>query len=598
MKELEYPFDSGYLLKKKRSIKRQLLSDGSVRIKKKIAVLGGSTTNDIINMLELFLLNYGIEPTFYESEYNRYWQDAVFGNEELDSFSPDLIFVHTSNRNILKYPAITDSKEQTDALFAEQMKYFETMWEKIAERYHCPVIQNNFEQPYFRLMGNRDAFDCRGRVNFINRLNTAFADYAASHESFYINDINYVSACYGLDKWSEPSYWHLYKYAMCVPAIPDFAFNLAAIIKSVFGKNKKALVLDLDNTLWGGVVGDDGVDGIEIGQETHMGQVYAEFQKYLGLVKDTGVMLTVCSKNDEENALAGLNHPEGSLKPDDFIMIKANWDNKDRNIEAIATGLNIGQDALVFLDDNPAERAIVSAQLPTVAVPEMERPEDYIRVVDRSRFFEITAFSSDDLKRNEMYKENAVRAAQQAQFTDYGEYLHSLEMVAVIDDFLPVYLPRITQLTNKSNQFNLTTLRCTEDDIRSMAEKPDWITLYGKLVDKFADNGVVTVVAGQAQGQTLCLRLWLMSCRVLKRDMEFAMLDRLVERCREVGVETINGYYYPTAKNKMVSDLFGRFGFTKTEEHEDGSTVWQLRVADYKPQNHVIEVFGNDHAEA
>lgn len=184
MKELEYPFDSGYLLKKKRSIKRQLLSDGSVRIKKKIAVLGGSTTNDIINMLELFLLNYGIEPTFYESEYNRYWQDAVFGNEELDNFSPDLIFVHTSNRNILKYPAITDSKEQTDVLFAEQMKYFETMWEKIAERYHCPVIQNNFEQPYFRLMGNRDAFDCRGRVNFINRLNTAFADYAASHESF------------------------------------------------------------------------------------------------------------------------------------------------------------------------------------------------------------------------------------------------------------------------------------------------------------------------------------------------------------------------------------------------------------------------------
>lgn len=481
MKELEYPFDSGYLLKKKRSIKRQLLSDGSVRIKKKIAVLGGSTTNDIINMLELFLLNYGIEPTFYESEYNRYWQDAVFGNEELDSFSPDLIFVHTSNRNILKYPAITDSKEQTDALFAEQMKYFETMWEKIAERYHCPVIQNNFEQPYFRLMGNRDAFDCRGRVNFINRLNTAFADYAASHESFYINDINYVSACYGLDKWSEPSYWHLYKYAMCVPAIPDFAFNLAAIIKSVFGKNKKALVLDLDNTLWGGVVGDDGVDGIEIGQETHMGQVYAEFQKYLGLVKDTGVMLTVCSKNDEENALAGLNHPEGSLKPDDFIMIKANWDNKDRNIEAIVTGLNIGQDALVFLDDNPAERAIVSAQLPTVAVPEMERPEDYIRVVDRSRFFEITAFSSDDLKRNEMYKENAVRAAQQAQFTDYGEYLHSLEMVAVIDDFLPVYLPRITQLTNKSNQFNLTTKRFTTAEMEQVFADDSYIRLYGRL---------------------------------------------------------------------------------------------------------------------
>ena len=433
-------------------------------------------------------------------------------------------------------------------------------------------------------MGNRDAFDCRGRVNFINRLNTAFADYAASHESFYINDINYVSACYGIDKWSEPSYWHLYKYAMCVPAIPDFAFNLAAIVKSVFGKNKKALVLDLDNTLWGGVVGDDGVDGIEIGQETHMGQVYAEFQKYLGLVKDTGVMLTVCSKNDEENALAGLNHPEGSLKPDDFIMIKANWDNKDRNIEAIATGLNIGQDALVFLDDNPAERAIVSAQLPTVAVPEMERPEDYIRVVDRSRFFEITAFSSDDLKRNEMYKENAVRAAQQAQFSDYGEYLKSLDMVGVIDDFLPIYLPRITQLTNKSNQFNLTTLRCTEDDIRSMAEKPDWITLYGKLVDKFADNGVVTVVAGQAQGQTLCLRLWLMSCRVLKRGMEDAMMDTLAAKAAAAGYTALEGYYYPTAKNAMVREFYAGYGFEKTAEDADGNTTWRLDLAAYNPR--------------
>lgn len=593
MKELEYPFDSGYLLKKKRSIKRLLLSDGSVRIKKKIAVLGGSTTNDIINMLELFLLNYGIEPTFYETEYNRYWQDAVFGNEELDSFSPDLIFIHTSNRNILKYPAITDSKEQTDALFAEQMKYFETMWEKIAERYHCPVIQNNFEQPYFRLMGNRDAFDCRGRVNFINRLNMAFADYAASHESFYINDINYVSACYGLDKWSEPSYWHLYKYAMCVPAIPDFAFNLAAIIKSVFGKNKKALVLDLDNTLWGGVVGDDGVDGIEIGQETHMGQVYSEFQKYLGLVKDTGVMLTVCSKNDEENALAGLNHPEGSLKPDDFIMIKANWDNKDRNIEAIATGLNIGQDALVFLDDNPAERAIVSAQLPTVTVPEMERPEDYIRVVDRSRFFEITAFSSDDLKRNEMYKENAVRAAQQAQFTDYGEYLESLEMVGVIDDFLPIYLPRITQLTNKSNQFNLTTKRFTTAEMEQVFADDSYIRLYGRLADKFGDNGIVSVVIGKVNGDTLDIDLWLMSCRVLKRDMEYAMLDSLCERAKERGLKTVKGYYYPTAKNKMVKELYGDFGFTKISEDADGNTVWELELSGYEPKNKYITVERN-----
>ena len=461
MKELQYPFDSGYLLKKKKSIKRELLADNMPRVEKKIAILGGSTTNDIAGLAELFLLDYGIKPEFYMSEYNRYWQDAVFDNPELQEFAPDIIFIHTTNRNILNYPDINSTKEDADELFKNQMAHFETMWKAIEEKYHCPIIQNNFEQPYFRLMGNRDCFDYRGRVNYINRLNMAFADYAASHEGFYINDINYLSACYGIDKWSDPAAWHMYKYAMCIPAIPEFAFNLAGIIKSIFGKNRKSLVLDLDNTLWGGVVGDDGVDGIEIGQETHMGQVYSEFQKYLALVKNTGVMLTVCSKNDEENAIAGLKHPEGSLKPDDFIVIKANWENKDRNIVAIANELNIGLDALVFLDDNPAERAIVSSQLPMVAVPEMTAPEEYIKTVDRSHFFEITSFSGDDLKRNEMYKKNAERAALQSQFADYGEYLASLQMVGVIDDFLPIYLPRITQLTNKSNQFNLTTKRFT-----------------------------------------------------------------------------------------------------------------------------------------
>ena len=597
MKELEYPFDGGYLLKKKKSIKRTLLADGTPRIEKKIAVLGGSTTNDIIDMTELFLLNYGINPTFYASEYNRYWQDAVFDNPELEAFAPDIVFIHTSNRNIIQYPDINCTKERADELFSAQMKHFETMWQAIESKYHCPVIQNNFELPYFRLMGNRDNYDFRGRVNFVNRLNAAFADYAASREGFYINDINYLSACYGLDEWSNPAYWHMYKYCMCVSAIPDFAFNLAGIIKSVFGKNKKSLVLDLDNTLWGGVVGDDGVDGIEIGQETHMGQVYSEFQKYLGLVKDTGVMLTVCSKNDEENAIAGLNHPEGSLRPDDFIMIKANWENKDRNIVSIAEGLNIGLDALVFLDDNPAERAIVSAQLPMVAVPELERPEDYIKTVDRSHFFEITSFSGDDLKRNEMYKKNAERAALQSQFSDYGEYLASLEMNAVIDDFLPVYLQRITQLTNKSNQFNLTTRRFTTAEMEAVFADNSYIRLYGKLADKFGDNGIVSVVIGKINGDTLDIILWLMSCRVLKRDMELAMLDALCERAKERGLKTLTGYYYPTAKNKMVKALYQIFGFTQVSVDEDGNTVWTLPLDGYTCKNKYINVERNSSNE-
>ena len=297
-----------------------------------------------------------------------------------------------------------------------------------------------------------------------------------------------------------------------------------------------------------------------------------------------GVVLAVDSKNDEANALAGLNHPDSVLHPDDFVCIKANWDPKDQNLKAIAAELSLGADSFVFADDNPAERAIVAAQLPGVATPVLDGAENYIKMLDHGGYFEVTALSKEDLKKTELYHQNAERAKAQAAFTDYGQYLDSLEMTATIRGFEPLYIQRIAQLTNKSNQFNLTTLRCTEDDIRSMAEKPDWITLYGKLVDKFADNGVVTVVAGQAQGQTLCLRLWLMSCRVLKRGMEDAMMDTLAAKAAAAGYTALEGYYYPTAKNAMVREFYAGYGFEKTAEDADGNTTWRLDLAAYKPR--------------
>ncbi len=595
MKELQYPFDSEYIIKKKKSIKRALLSDGSTRLKKKIAVFGGSTTNAIVDNLELFLLDQGIEAEFYQSEYAQYWQDAMFPGEELLSFAPDIVFIHTTNRNITNYPTTSDSREDTARLLEAEYSRFEQMWQKISETYHCPIIQNNFEMPFYRLMGNKDCSDYRGRSNFVTRLNAKFYEYADRTEGFYINDINFISASYGLKEWSDPSYWNMYKYAMCFEAIPEFAFNLSHIIKSVFGKNKKALALDLDNTLWGGVVGDDGVDGIQIGQETGVSQSYYEFQSYVKSLKSLGIILTVCSKNDHENAIAGLEHPEGALKPDDFIIIKANWENKDRNIIETANELNIGADAIVFADDNPAEREIVRQQVSGCAVPEMDSVENYIMTLDRNGYFEVTNFSADDLKRNEMYKANAQRAAQQASFGDYNEYLRSLEMTAVIDDFIPVYLQRITQLTNKSNQFNVTTKRYTPTEMEDVFESSEYIRLYGKLIDKFGDNGVVSVVIGHKNGEVLDMDLWIMSCRVLKRDMEFAMLDRLVERCREQGIKTVRGYYYPTAKNKMVKDLYGRFGFDRISEDEEGNSVWTLSVDAYEQKCHVIDVKDNSY---
>ena len=590
MLELQYPFDSAYIIKKKKSIKKALLADNKAKIKKNIAVLGGSTTSDIVKTMELFLLDNGIEPTFYESEYAQYFQDAMFPPEELIDFKPDIVFIHTSQRNITNYPELGDSKEIIDEKFANEIGKFTAMWKSIKEKFRCPIIQNNFEMPLYRLLGNRDAYDMHGRVNFVTRLNEAFYQYARENESFYINDLNFIASDYGLRNFSDPSFWNMYKYAMCFDAIPYFAFNTANIIKALFGKNKKAIALDLDNTLWGGVVGDDGVDGIEIGQETGVSQSYYEFQSYLKQVKSMGIVLTVCSKNDHENAIAGLNHPEGVLKPDDFIIIKANWENKDRNIIETANELNILPDSIVFADDNPAERAIVRGNVAGAAVPEMEGVENYIFTIDRGGYFEAATFSEDDLKRNEMYKNNAQRNAQMASFGDYGEYLKSLDMHAVIDDFIPVYLARITQLTNKSNQFNVTTKRYTEAEMEDVYSSNDYIRLYGKLTDKFGDNGVVSVVIGKINEDILDIDLWIMSCRVLKRHMEFAMLDRVVERAKMRNIKKIRGHYYPTAKNNMVRELFKTFGFEKISEDDMGNTEWLLDVESYEKKNNYIDV--------
>ena len=590
MKELQYPFDPQYILQKKKSLRRSLLADGTDRLAKKIAVLGGSTTSDIVRVLELFLLDQGILPTFYECEYGQYEQEALFPGEELKAFAPDLIFVHTSSRNIRNWPEVTDTPEEVAQKLSSEIARFRSIWEHLQDQFHCPVIQNNMELPYYRILGNRDCWDNRGHSHFTACLNQAFADYAREHEAFYLCDLHFAASDYGLRRWADPYFWNMYKYCMCLDAIPAFAFQVSHIIKSIFGRNKKALALDLDNTLWGGVIGDDGVNGIEIGQETGTSQSYYEFQQYVKSLKSLGIILTVCSKNDEENALEGLNHPEGALHPEDFVLIKANWENKDRNILQTARELNILPEAIVFADDNPVERDIVMSQLPGVIAPVMDHVENYIIHLDRGGYFETTSLSQDDLKRSEMYLENIKRDTARAQFADYGEYLTSLSMEAEIADFIPLYIPRITQLSNKSNQFNLTTRRYTQEEMEAIRTDPGYIRLYGKLVDKFGDNGLVSVVIGRIRGRELEIELWLMSCRVLKRDMEYAMLDRLVEEAAKQGISVIRGFYYPTKKNHMVADLYGDFGFTRVSEDAEGNTVWEMPVAGYEPKNRYITV--------
>lgn len=592
MKELEYPFDPEWILKKKKALKRELLQNTQQTfLEKKIAILGGSTTRDIRDILELFLLNYGIRPCFYESEYNQYYADGMFPNPALEEFHPDILYIHTSNRNIEQYPSMEDDRTLVTQKLQAEYERFQALWEHLHAVYGCPVIQNNFEPPLYRLLGNRDASDHRGRWNYIQRLNQMFYEYADTHQDFYIHDICYEAADYGLERWSDPFYWNMYKYAMCVPAIPYTAFQLARIIKSIFGRNKKVLNLDLDNTLWGGVIGDDGPENIEIGQETSLGQTYAEFQDYLKQHKKLGVLLSVNSKNNEETALSGLERADSVLKREDFVVFRANWEPKSHNLYATAEELKLLPESFVFVDDNPAEREIVRQEVPGAAVPEITKVEEYIRVLDRSGFFEVTNFSEDDLKRNEMYLANEQRNRMQKNFSDYGDYLRSLEMKARIGAFDPAYFSRIAQLTNKSNQFNLTTHRYSQSEIEQIAADPQYLTLCGRLEDKFGDNGVVSIVIGRKEKDVLQIELWLMSCRVLKRDMEYAMMDTLVKQCRDCGIRQIYGYFYPTAKNAMVKDFYALQGFEKLEEDVDGNAKWSFRIPEqYTLKNQVITV--------
>ena len=587
--ELNYPFDPELLLRKRTSLKRKLLAQEINWTDKRIAVLGGATTHDIVAYLELFLLRNGIRPAFYESEYGKYWEDAMFGNPELDAFSPDVVFLATGTYNIRQFPELKDSKDAVRAKLDAEYDRYEKMWNRLREKFGCVILQNNFEFPYARLLGNADGWDVHGQTRFVRELNIRFDRYAEAHGDFFINDICWQSAACGLDTWNSRKHWHLYKSPAALTLVPYISFNAANIIKALFGKNKKALVLDLDNTLWGGVIGDDGVEGIALGQDNSEGQAYSEFQRYVKRLGEMGVLLCVNSKNDEENALAGLNHPDSVLHPDDFVIIKANWNSKDGNLRDIVQTLNILPESVVFADDNPAEREIIRVGMPEVATPDLTTVEDYVRILDHNGYFETTSISQDDLHRAEMYHANILREESQHRFTDYTEYLKSLEMRAEIRRFEPLYLPRITQLTNKTNQFNLTTRRYQQQEIEQCMQDENRICLYGKLYDKFGDNGLVSVLIARCEGDVAEIELFLMSCRVLKRGFEQAMINRLIEEAKERGICRVRGVYLPTAKNKMVKDLYGELGFTLIGSNEDRS-VWETNPATFSPHLHTIAI--------
>ena len=585
--EFLYPFNDYNFLLNKKKYKRELTEKNNGNIKIKIAILTGATVDHIKDLIEIFLLSYGITVEFYVSDYNRYYEEAVFENEKLKQFNPDIIYIFTTFRNINVDLNINMTKSDIDEILKEEFLKYVTIWESLKNKYNKIILQNNFEMPNFRLLGNKDIYSEYGLSNFIFRLNEKIYEYA-NNKNIYIVDINYIAADYGLKKWHNEKLYALYKLPFDIDAMPYVSHNVSNIIKSIYGKNKKAICIDFDNTIWGGVAGDD-ISSLTVGKDSGVGELYYDFQNYIKKLKSIGVVLNAVTKNDEGVALSALENTDGVLKKDDFLYIESNWNRKDENIIEISKKMNINEDSIVFIDDNPMERDLVKTNIEKVSTPKINAVEEYINTIDRQGYFEVTNLTKEDVKKNEDYKNNIKRENEKKNFIKYEDYLDSLNMEAHILPFEKKYYERISQLSNKSNQFNLTTKRYTVSDIENISNDEKYITLYGNLFDKFGDNGIVSLIIGKVLNDEVDIELFLMSCRVLKRDMEYAMFDKFVNICKNKNIKRIIGKYIKTEKNDMVKELYKDLGLKCIEKNET-YTVWEIEdINKYVNKNHHIK---------
>lgn len=587
MKELDYPFNSADIRRQAKKFKKQLLDQKNL-FSKRVAILSGSTVGQMKVMLELFLLNQGIQPVLYEGQYNKYYEESVFENAELSEFKPDVIYIHTTVRNIQEWPLAGDDTNQVKEKVEQQIHRFVQIWENLWQKTGAIIIQNNFEMLPYRVMGNMDRIHITGRQFFLEELNRRFVQEIQKRDYVFLNDIHYLSAYYGLENWFDDSSWYAFKYAFSPDAIPITAYNISNIVKSYFGKNKKAIVVDLDNTLWKGVIGEDGLEGIELGIETPEGMMYSEFQEYLKNVRDRGILLNICSKNEAGAAELGFSHPSSVLKMTDVTIVKCNWDRKSENVRNMSDQLNLNIDSFVFIDDNSAEQEEVKSNIPEITVLPAKEPSDMRKVLDWSGYFEITNYSKEDLQRSDLYKENVLRE-KALQEGNYQDYLKKLKMKAEFAKVSSANVDRVTQLINKTNQFNLTGLRLVRAEVEQFVK--DNISICGTLVDKYGNNGLVSVILGEIlDNHTVVISLWIMSCRVFKREMEYAMFDELVRICQNQGIDTIIGQYIQTKKNMPVADLYRSLGF-ELKETKAEKQIWEYVIPeDYRECNQVIQI--------
>ncbi len=572
----------------KTAFQRGLFSNHKFKVVK-IAVVGGYTFHPLVDFLDTFLTAFDVKAEFHLGSYDNYFAEIFSENSSVVAFKPHFVlFLPSERRHFYNEDAIAPLVEQRK-IIDRQVEEVLSLSQALHEKTQAEILIANFKLPN---EGHPGAIKHSGLLsdwNFRKIFNFELGVRCRAFE--HIIDVEFLSCQIGVVSSEDHRAWYETKQLGSSSLLAAIAKETATVISLHRIPSKKVIVLDLDNTLWGGTIGDDGINGIELGDTSARSEAFKDFQKFIKRLKNRGFLLAVCSKNEESVAKNPfLNHPDMVLRLDDIVNFKANWSSKADNINQIASELNVGVDSLVFVDDNPAEIAIVNQFLPTVSTVQLTTdPSDFIGLLKHSGFFRQGRLTKEDLQKTEAYNIESQRKSLKASVTDMGKYLAGLEMKALIASFQDVDVPRISQLISKSNQFNLTTKRYSESDVVRISKESDKSNFTVRLQDKFGDYGLIAVVICQAIESRLFIDTLLMSCRVLERGVEQEIFNKIQRLATELGAGEVVGHFIPTSKNMMVKDLYERYGFKLVEE-SDTKKTYSLNSKDFHQNETNIQI--------
>jgi FkbH-like protein len=560
----------------------------------RLAILGSSTLDHLLPGLRVGALRKGLHLTTHVGDFGQGLQELSDPTSSFYAFKPNAVLFAFDTASLLGAPDASLDAETAGQIIDAAVERLRQLWHLAAEGSSGQIIQQTVLSLAPSLMGSNEHRLPGSPRWMADRLNRRIRE-AADKDGVDILALDARVAEDGVAAWHDPVLWHRAKQEVSPKAAPLYGDLVARLLAAQQGRSSKCLVLDLDNTLWGGVIGDDGLEGIVLGQGSSLGEAYVAFQTYVKQLSRRGIILAVCSKNDEANALAPFEkHPDMVLKRSDIACFVANWQDKPANLRVVAERLSIGIDSLVFADDNPFERTIVRRELPMVAVPELpEDPALYAHAIADAGYFESLRITSDDLERTRQYQGNTQREILLASSTDLASYLKSLGMTLEWQPFDKMGLQRVVQLINKTNQFNLTTRRYTQADVAEFMDDPTAITLQLRLTDMFGDNGIIAVVIArpvERGSSEFAIDTWLMSCRVLGRQVEEATLNLVAAKAAKLGATSLIGTYIPTAKNGMVREHYAKLGFSALKSEANGTTLWRRSLEPFAPYDTFIDI--------